>query len=143
MHHLFQQLRACVRTLNPKEERFIVQEQKFKRSVFVRNVTRIKSLVMEVVSIAKFVNSCFQWESVPRSIMALCLFLIVTYYFELYMVPLTLLLIFIKNFVWISIASYFNATIKDDEVGILYWRCCTHAHAPATFARLTTSTTAL
>lgn len=105
-----------MRTLNPRQEKFIIQEQKFKRSIFVRNVTRIKSLIMEVVEIVKFVNSCFQWESVPRSITALVLFLLITFYAELYMLPAALFAIFMKNFLWHSIASYFNASIKDDEV---------------------------
>lgn len=40
------------------------------RQVFMRNVNRVKSLVMHIVEVGRFVNSCFQWESVPRSIIA-------------------------------------------------------------------------
>lgn len=79
---------------------------------------------MEVVDIAKFVNSCFQWESVPRSIFALIIFLLLTYFFESYMVPLALLLITIKNYCWASIASYFNASYKEDDVSRLPTRLC-------------------
>ncbi|KAI1296773.1 Multiple C2 and transmembrane domain-containing protein 1 [Halotydeus destructor] len=112
---VYNPLRACVRTINPREDRFIVKEQKFKRSVFVRNVMRIKSLVMEIVTIARYINSCFQWESVPRSFLALVAFLLITFYFQIWMIPIALLLIFIKNYCWFSIASHFNANYKEDE----------------------------
>lgn len=35
-------IRACIRTLNPKEEKYMQTEVKFKRQVFVKNVLRLK-----------------------------------------------------------------------------------------------------
>lgn len=91
-------------------------EQKFKRTLFVRNVTRLKTILMEVFEIAKYINSCFQWESIPRSITAFIIFLITTYFFELYMVPIVLLFFFVKNYLWISIKNYFIPSLKEEEV---------------------------
>lgn len=49
-------IRACIRTLNPKEEKFMHTEMKFKRQVFVRNVLRLKVFVMHFLEIGKFVQ---------------------------------------------------------------------------------------
>lgn len=39
-------LRAAFRALQPKEEKLVQQEAKFKRQLFLRNVTRLKAVVM-------------------------------------------------------------------------------------------------
>jgi hypothetical protein len=39
-------IRACIRTLNPREEKYMQSEVKFKRQVFVRNVLRLKVFIM-------------------------------------------------------------------------------------------------
>ncbi|RWS16204.1 multiple C2 and transmembrane domain-containing protein 1-like isoform X8 [Dinothrombium tinctorium] len=110
--------RACIRTINPREVKVVQSEQKFKRSLFLKNVTRLKAIVMEFVEMAKFINSCFQWESVPRSISAFIIFILITYFFELYMAPIALLLIFLVNFV--SMSYSYNHSIKDDEIDYIY-----------------------
>lgn len=46
-------IRACIRTLNPKEEKFMQSEVKFKRQVFVRNVLRLKFFVMYFYEVGK------------------------------------------------------------------------------------------
>lgn len=45
-----------------------------------------------------FLKSCFQWESKLRSISAMIIFCLVTFYFQPFMLPLFLLCIFFKNF---------------------------------------------
>lgn len=70
---------------------------------------------MEIRQIYNWINSCFQWENVPRSIIAFIAFLVITYYFELFMVPLFLLLIFLRYYIWNKISSYFNAYPSADE----------------------------
>ncbi|XP_054159573.1 multiple C2 and transmembrane domain-containing protein-like [Oppia nitens] len=112
----YNKVKASIRTFNPRESKFIKPEQRFKRIVFIRNVTRIKNLVMEIYEIIKFMNSCFQWESVSRSILSLILFLLFTYFFELYMAPVLLLLIFSKTYIWIKVENYFNPSLKEEEI---------------------------
>ena len=82
---------------------------------------RVKAMVLDLVEIVKFVNSCFQWESIPRSLTALILFLLVTYYFETYMLPLVLLLVFLKHCVVQTLSAHFGAKkgISEDEVRTL------------------------
>ncbi|CAG2114348.1 unnamed protein product, partial [Medioppia subpectinata] len=114
MNVYYNKAKASIRTFNPREDKFIKQEQRFKRIVFIRNVSRLKGLIMEVYEILKFMKSCFQWESVSRSIISLTIFLITTYFFELYMAPVFILMIFVKSYVWIRVENYFNPSTKDD-----------------------------
>ncbi|CAG2175855.1 unnamed protein product, partial [Oppiella nova] len=116
MNVYYNKVKASIRTFNPRETKFIKPEQRFKRIVFIRNVSRIKGLIMEIYEILKLMNSCFQWESVSRSIISLTIFLITTYFFELYMAPVFVLILFIKSYVWIKVENYFNPSLKDDEI---------------------------
>ena len=50
--------------------------------VFLNNVMRIKSVIMEFVAIGKFVESCLEWESPVRSVTAFISFLAIVYYFQ-------------------------------------------------------------
>ncbi|XP_022662645.1 multiple C2 and transmembrane domain-containing protein 1-like isoform X3 [Varroa destructor] len=102
---VYNPIKACVQTFTPKEVKFMQIDQKFRRVVFMRNVNRVKSLVMHIVEVGRFVNSCFQWESVPRSIIAFALFLLITWTAELYMFPLALLLIFGKNYLFVQMTG--------------------------------------
>jgi hypothetical protein len=53
--HVFQ-IRASIRTLNPKEEKYMQTEVKFKRQVFVRNVMRLKAIIMFFIELGKFIQ---------------------------------------------------------------------------------------
>lgn len=53
MHLAWNPLRACIRTLNPKEEKYMQTEVKFKRQVFVKNVLRMKVFAMYFYEIGK------------------------------------------------------------------------------------------
>ncbi|XP_021928655.1 multiple C2 and transmembrane domain-containing protein 1 isoform X1 [Zootermopsis nevadensis] len=96
---LWNPIRASIRTLNPKEDKYMQTEVKFKRQVFVRNVMRLKAIIMFFIELGKFIQSCFEWESTPRSIVALVTFIVLCYYFEPYMIPIVMLLIFLKYYV--------------------------------------------
>ncbi|XP_076248884.1 multiple C2 domain and transmembrane region protein isoform X4 [Calliopsis andreniformis] len=90
--------RACVRTLNPKEKKYMEPEIKFKRQVFLRNVLRLKAIIIIFIDIGKYVQSCWEWESKMRSVIALVLFILGCYYFEPYMIPGAALLILLKYY---------------------------------------------
>ncbi|XP_043520907.1 multiple C2 and transmembrane domain-containing protein isoform X4 [Frieseomelitta varia] len=91
-------IRACIRTLNPKETKYMEPEIKFKRQVFLRNVLRLKAIIVIVIDIGKYVQSCWEWESKMRSIIALIIFVLGCYYFEPYMFPAAALLILLKYY---------------------------------------------
>ncbi|KAL2735223.1 multiple C2 and transmembrane domain-containing protein isoform X1 [Vespula squamosa] len=102
--------RACIRTLNPKEKKYMEPEIKFKRQVFLRNVLRLKAIILFFIELGK---SCWEWESKPRSIIALTLFVLGCYYFEPYMIPALALLILLKYYL----------LNKEDGSGFNQWIC--------------------
>ncbi|XP_076649756.1 multiple C2 domain and transmembrane region protein isoform X2 [Halictus rubicundus] len=95
---LWNMIRACARTLNPKEKKYMEPEIKFKRQVFLRNVLRLKAIIIIFIDIGKYVQSCWEWESKMRSIIALVIFIFGCYYFEPYMIPGAALLILLKYY---------------------------------------------
>ncbi|XP_011057570.1 PREDICTED: multiple C2 and transmembrane domain-containing protein 1 isoform X5 [Acromyrmex echinatior] len=101
-------LRACIRTLNPKEKKYMEPEVKFKRQVFLRNVLRLKAIIVIFIDIGKYIQSCWEWESKMRSIFALVIFILGCYYFEPYMIPGVALLILLKYYLLIGERSGFN-----------------------------------
>lgn len=56
MNIVWNSTRAIVRVLQPKEEKLIQQEAKFKRQLFLRNVNRIKNIVMHFLEAAKYIQ---------------------------------------------------------------------------------------
>ncbi|XP_071633776.1 multiple C2 and transmembrane domain-containing protein isoform X6 [Temnothorax longispinosus] len=100
--------RACVRTLNPKEKKYMEPEMKFKRQVFLRNVLRLKAIIVIFIDIGKYIQSCWEWENKMRSVFALVIFILGCYYFEPYMIPGVALLILLKYYLLSGERSGFN-----------------------------------
>lgn len=50
------QVRAAIRTFTPREEKYMQTEQKFKRQVFIKNVNRLKSSIMDFYELGKFIK---------------------------------------------------------------------------------------
>lgn len=59
MSVIYSPLRAALRVLEPKEEKLVQQEAKFKRQLFLRNVTRLKAVIVYFLEWAQFI----QWVS--------------------------------------------------------------------------------
>ncbi|XP_059274228.1 multiple C2 and transmembrane domain-containing protein 1 isoform X5 [Mustela nigripes] len=91
-------VKASLRTLIPKEQKYIEEENRLSKQLLLRNFIRMKRCVMVLVNAAYFINSCFDWDSPPRSLAAFVLFLFVVWNFELYMIPLVLLLLLTWNY---------------------------------------------
>ncbi|XP_066982942.1 multiple C2 and transmembrane domain-containing protein isoform X6 [Macrobrachium rosenbergii] len=106
-------IRAALRTFTPMEEKYMQVEQKFKRQVFIRNVNRLKSSIMDFYELGKFIKSCWEWESPFRSIVAFIIFMVGTYCFEVYMLPIMLLCLFLRNYIVISIVG--SMMHREDE----------------------------
>ncbi|XP_072403063.1 multiple C2 and transmembrane domain-containing protein-like [Diabrotica undecimpunctata] len=92
-------MRACIRTLNPREEKYMQTEVKFKRQVFVKNVLRLKVFVMYFLEVGKLFQNCFEWESKLQSFAALVVWVILCYYFQPWMFPILVLLVFLKQYI--------------------------------------------
>lgn len=95
---IFNAVKASLRTLIPKERKYIEEENRLSKQLLLRNFVRTKRCVMVLVNAAYYVNSCFDWDSPPRSLAAFVLFLLVVWNFELYMIPLLLLLLLTWNY---------------------------------------------
>uniref|UniRef100_A0A8D2JEX2 Multiple C2 and transmembrane domain-containing protein 1 n=1 Tax=Varanus komodoensis TaxID=61221 RepID=A0A8D2JEX2_VARKO len=95
---IFNAVKASLRTLMPKEQKYIEEENRISKQLLLRNFMRTKRCVMVLINAVYYINSCFDWDSPPRSLAAFLLFLFVTWNFEFYMIPLVLLLLLVWNY---------------------------------------------
>ncbi|NXC90331.1 MCTP1 protein, partial [Cercotrichas coryphoeus] len=95
---IFNAVKASIRTLMPKEQKYIEEEDRLSKQLLLRNFIRMKHCIMALVTAVCYVSSCFDWDSPPRSLAAFSLFLFVVWNFELYMIPLALLLLLAWNY---------------------------------------------
>ncbi|KAM6289450.1 multiple C2 and transmembrane domain-containing protein 1 [Aegotheles albertisi] len=98
---IFNAVKASIRTLMPKEQKYIEEEDRLSKQLLLRNFTRMKHCILVLISATNYINSCFDWDSPPRSLAAFLLFLFVVWNFELYMIPLALLLLLAWNYLLI------------------------------------------
>lgn len=89
-------VRAALRALTPKEDKLVVQEVKFKRQLFLRNVNRLKTIIMFVLDWGRYIQSCFEWESPVRSAFAFVLWIVGCIWFDIATIPFVLLLLLLK-----------------------------------------------
>jgi hypothetical protein len=68
---LWNPVKAAVRTFNPREQKFLAQEQRFKRSILVNNWNRLKEFWDGAMDYRDYMRSCLMWESHLRSITAM------------------------------------------------------------------------
>lgn len=59
-------------------------------------------------------RNCFEWESKIQSFLALLLWLVICYYFEPWMLPAVILLIFLKQYIVAILAG--PSTVPWDEI---------------------------
>ncbi|NXM12881.1 MCTP1 protein, partial [Ploceus nigricollis] len=95
---IFNAVKASIRTLMPKEQKYIEEEDRLSKQLLLRNFIRMKHCIMALVTAVCYISSCFEWDSPPRSLAAFLLFLFVVWNFELYMIPLALLLLLAWNY---------------------------------------------
>ncbi|KAM5291663.1 multiple C2 and transmembrane domain-containing protein 2 [Ctenodactylus gundi] len=96
---IYNPVKASIRTFTPREKRFIEDSRKLSKKILSRDVDRVKKLTMAIWNTVQFLKSCFQWESTLRSTTAFVVFLVTVWNFELYMIPLALLLLLVYNFI--------------------------------------------
>ncbi|XP_006924195.1 multiple C2 and transmembrane domain-containing protein 2 [Pteropus alecto] len=97
MDFIYNPVKASIRTFSPREKRFVEDSRKLSKKILSRDVDRVKRITMAIWNTIQFLKSCFQWESTLRSAIAFVVFLLTVWNFELYMIPLALLLLFVYN----------------------------------------------
>ncbi|XP_040019532.2 multiple C2 and transmembrane domain-containing protein 2 isoform X2 [Gasterosteus aculeatus] len=90
---IFNKVRAGIRTFQPKESTLVEENQKFSKKVLARNISRVRNISTAVLYTLQYIKSCFQWESRQRSLIAFLIFLVTVWHWELFMLPLFLLLL--------------------------------------------------
>nr|XP_019935884.1 PREDICTED: multiple C2 and transmembrane domain-containing protein 2-like isoform X2 [Paralichthys olivaceus] len=95
---IFNPVRASIRTFQPKERRFMEDNPKFSKKALARNVLRVQTLYRAIMSTLQYIKSCFQWESVQRSLLAFLVFVVTVWYWEIYMLPFFLVLLIFRNY---------------------------------------------
>ncbi|XP_076011590.1 multiple C2 and transmembrane domain-containing protein 2-like isoform X2 [Genypterus blacodes] len=90
---IFNPVKASIRTFDPKEKRFMEDNPKFSKKALARNLSRVQAISKAIMSTLQYIKSCFQWESIQRSVMAFVVFVVTVWFFEFYMLPFFLLLL--------------------------------------------------
>ncbi|XP_028273896.1 multiple C2 and transmembrane domain-containing protein 1 isoform X2 [Parambassis ranga] len=99
---IYNKVKAALRTVVPAEQKYIEEEPKVSKQLLQQNFNRVKRCIMVLISYGTYINSCFEWESTQRSIVSFVLFVVVVWNFELYMLPLALLLLLVWNYFFCS-----------------------------------------
>ncbi|XP_043968838.1 multiple C2 and transmembrane domain-containing protein 1 isoform X4 [Gambusia affinis] len=99
---IFNAVKAGLRTLTPVEQKYIEEEPKVSKQMLLRNFNRVRRCIMFLINTGCYINSCFEWDSPQRSICAFVIFTIVVWNFDLYMIPLALLLPLAWNYILIA-----------------------------------------
>ncbi|XP_070781251.1 multiple C2 and transmembrane domain-containing protein 1 isoform X7 [Enoplosus armatus] len=99
---IYNTVKAALKTVVPAEQKYIEEEPKVSKQLLQQNFNRVKRCIMVLISYGTYINSCFEWESAQRSIISFVLFVVVVWNFELYMLPLALLLLLVWNYLFSS-----------------------------------------
>uniref|UniRef100_A0A8C9TBL2 Multiple C2 and transmembrane domain containing 2 n=1 Tax=Scleropages formosus TaxID=113540 RepID=A0A8C9TBL2_SCLFO len=110
-------VRASIRTFKPKEAKFMEDNPKFSKKVLQRNVYRVRKITRAIIHSLQYIKSCFQWQSTQRSIMAFSIFLFTVWHWELFMLPLFLLLLIAWNYFQVASGkvSYNHDLVSESE----------------------------
>uniref|UniRef100_A0A8B9LCP6 C2 domain-containing protein n=1 Tax=Astyanax mexicanus TaxID=7994 RepID=A0A8B9LCP6_ASTMX len=112
---IFNPIKASLRTFNPRERKFMEDNPKFSKKVLTRNVVRVRNIYRAVNQVLQSIKSCFQWESVQRSIIAFMVFVLTVWYWEFYMLPLFLVLLLIWNYLQIASERVCLELVRESE----------------------------
>uniref|UniRef100_A0A4W3JS54 Multiple C2 and transmembrane domain containing 1 n=1 Tax=Callorhinchus milii TaxID=7868 RepID=A0A4W3JS54_CALMI len=111
MEVIFNVIKASIRTITPKEEKYIEEEQRISKELLQKHYYRVKRCLLVIINTGRFLNSCFDWESPQRSLTAFLIFLVLVWNFELYMIPLIILLLMVYNYALLAMGKD-NRTIS-------------------------------
>uniref|UniRef100_H2Y6V3 C2 domain-containing protein n=1 Tax=Ciona savignyi TaxID=51511 RepID=H2Y6V3_CIOSA len=68
--YIYNPIRAAIRTLSPREEKYMEEDLKFKKNLLLSNFQRVWRLMQSIIATAEFINSCFTWVNPRRSAVA-------------------------------------------------------------------------
>ncbi|XP_051512806.1 multiple C2 and transmembrane domain-containing protein 2-like [Myxocyprinus asiaticus] len=105
---IYNPIRASIKTFQPKETKFAEDNPKFNKKLLACNIYRVRKISMAILYTLQYIKSCFHWENTQRSITAFLIFVVTVWLWELFMLPLFLLLLIGWNYFHITpgMASY-------------------------------------
>ncbi|XP_038164941.1 multiple C2 and transmembrane domain-containing protein 1-like isoform X5 [Cyprinodon tularosa] len=109
---IYNTIKAAIKTVVPAEQKYIEEEPKVSKQLLQQNFNRVKRCIMVLLSYGTYINTCFEWESSQRSIIAFILFVVVVWNFELYMLPLGLVLLLVWNYFFSSSREMSEASME-------------------------------
>uniref|UniRef100_A0A672JI55 Multiple C2 and transmembrane domain-containing protein 2-like n=1 Tax=Salarias fasciatus TaxID=181472 RepID=A0A672JI55_SALFA len=113
---IYNKVRAGIKTFQPKENKFSEENMKFSKKVLAQNIYRVRKISTAVLYTLQYIKSCFQWESTQRSLIAFLIFLVTVWHWELFMLPLFLLLLIGWNYFQLSTGkASSNQDLVSDE----------------------------
>uniref|UniRef100_A0A3Q2DRX3 Multiple C2 domains, transmembrane 1b n=1 Tax=Cyprinodon variegatus TaxID=28743 RepID=A0A3Q2DRX3_CYPVA len=112
---IYNTIKAAIKTVVPAEQKYIEEEPKVSKQLLQQNFNRVKRCIMVLLSYGTYINTCFEWESSQRSIIAFILFVVVVWNFELYMLPLGLVLLLVWNYFFSSSREMSEDEEEDKE----------------------------
>ncbi|XP_042352093.1 multiple C2 and transmembrane domain-containing protein 2 isoform X2 [Plectropomus leopardus] len=118
---IYNKVRAGIKTFQPKETKLMEENLKFSKKVLARNIYRVRKISTAVLYTLQYIKSCFQWESTQRSLIAFLIFLVTVWHWELFMLPLFLLLLIGWHYFQLSAGKassnqdLVNMSMGDDE----------------------------
>uniref|UniRef100_A0A672QV89 Multiple C2 and transmembrane domain-containing protein 2-like n=1 Tax=Sinocyclocheilus grahami TaxID=75366 RepID=A0A672QV89_SINGR len=114
---LYNPIRAGLKTFQPKETTFAEDNPKFNKKLLARNIYRVRKISMAILYTLQYIKSCFHWENTQRSITAFLIFVVTVWLWELFMLPLFLLLLIGWNYFHITpgMASYSQDLVSESE----------------------------
>lgn len=116
MYFVYNHFKAAARTFSPRERKILHPEPRFKVTTMKHNINRMAKVIGAIVELSQFIQSCFDWDSKVRSCLAFVVFVIVVLNFEMYMLPLTLLIILLKNLFLLQLVKKLTKNKGDEEV---------------------------
>lgn len=96
--------KAALRTFNPREQKFMQQTERFKRSKSMANINRLRAIIDQLVEWARFMQHCLSWQSYSKSCGALIFYILFVTFIQLWHLPLFLLLLLFRNLIkkWLN-----------------------------------------
>uniref|UniRef100_A0A8C5D0P5 Multiple C2 domains, transmembrane 1b n=1 Tax=Gadus morhua TaxID=8049 RepID=A0A8C5D0P5_GADMO len=119
---IFNTVKAALKTIVPAENKYIEEDPKVSKYVCSycdNNFNRVKRCIMVLINIGSYINSCFEWESAQRSILSFLVFVLVVWNFELYMLPLSLLMLLVWNYIFCLRETTDTVSIDCERKGFL------------------------
>ncbi|XP_067873876.1 multiple C2 and transmembrane domain-containing protein 2-like isoform X2 [Heterodontus francisci] len=79
MDIIYNPIKASLRTFKPKEPKSQEENTKFSKKALTRNVRRVRNITMAIWNTLQYIQSCFEWQSAQRSLIAFLLCVTVSF----------------------------------------------------------------